>query len=538
MKKALISVFDKEGLLPFAEGLSELGYGLVSTGGTASLLRQAGLAVEDVSDLTGFPECLGGRVKTLHPLVHAGILARRSEESDLEFLTEHGIAPIDLVVVNLYPFKQTILREDCTRELAIENIDIGGPTMLRAAAKNHESVTVVVDPEDYMIVLQELQHDASTSLFTRERLAAKVFRHTASYDALVASYMTKDTQRAWADKFDAALEAGDEAEAQSCLAQSAKENDQLTLGFEKAMDLRYGENPHQNAIFYKNALPEEDSLTEAVQLQGKELSYNNIADTDAALQMLKEFSKPTVVAVKHANPCGIASADTIEEAWRLAYEADSVSIFGGIVASNREISGTMADEMRHIFLEVVVAPSISEEAKIILGKKKNLRLLILPQAAKPFAEGHNSYKFVHGGLLVQNTDRTDFNMEDVHVVTEKNMEPGDFARIRFAMRCVKHVKSNGICLTQDFQTVGIGPGQPNRITAVQIACTNAGEKTKGAIMASDAFFPFDDCVRYAAENGVRLIVQPGGSVRDDESVAAANELGICMVFTGQRHFKH
>ncbi len=538
MKKALLSVFDKEGLLPFAKGLAELGYGLISTGGTASLLREHGLAVEDISQVTGFPECLGGRVKTLHPKVHAGILARREEAEDMAFLAEQEISPIDLVVVNLYPFKQTILRDDVTRELAIENIDIGGPTMLRAAAKNHQAVTVIVDPRDYERVLAELQAEGQTSLFTRERLAAKVFRHTASYDALIAQYLTADIQAKETARYEAALEQGQEDEAATWQALYAEENSPLTLSFEKVQDLRYGENPHQSAVFYRDALPVADSLSEATQTQGKELSYNNLADTDAALQMLKEFSEPTVVALKHANPCGIASGETIEEAWRLAYEADTVSIFGGIIACNREITAEMATEMKQVFLEVVVAPSISDEAAKILAKKKNLRLLLLPDAAKAYAPGKKAIKQIHGGLLVQDQDTTLFSMEDVHVVTEKGMEEGDFAKIAFAMKAVKHVKSNGICLTQGFQTVGIGPGQPNRITSVQIACRNAGEKSQGAILASDAFFPFDDCVRYAAEQGIRLIVQPGGSVRDDESVAAANELGICMVFTGQRHFKH
>lgn len=538
MKKALISVFDKEGVLSFAKGLEDLGFGLISTGGTASMLRENGLTVEDVSEVTGFPECLGGRVKTLHPNVHAGILARRDEEEDMAFLEERGISPIDLVVVNLYPFKETIQRADVTRELAIENIDIGGPTMLRAAAKNHSAVTVIVDPSDYEAVLAELRADGATSVFTRERLAAKVFRHTASYDALIAQYLTRDIEAQETRRYEEALDNDDEAEASRWQALYTSENTPLTLSFEKVQDLRYGENPHQTAVFYRDSLPEKDSLSEAKQLQGKELSYNNLADTDAALQMLKEFSEPTVVAVKHANPCGIASAKSIEEAWRLAYEADPVSIFGGIIAANREITAEMAKEMKQVFLEVVVAPAVSEEAEAILAKKKNLRLLLLPDLALPYPAEKKALKQIHGGLLVQDQDTSLFTMDDVHVVTEKGMEEGDFARIAFAMKVVKHVKSNGICLTQDFQTVGIGPGQPNRITSVEIACKNAGEKALGAVLASDAFFPFDDCVRYAAAQGIRLIVQPGGSIRDDESVAAANELGICMVFTGQRHFKH
>lgn len=537
MKKALISVFDKTGLLPFAKGLSELGYGLVSTGGTAKLLREGGLDVEDVSEITGFPECLGGRVKTLHPRIHAGILARRDEEADMAFLKEQDIGVIDLVIVNLYPFKQTIEREDCTRALAIENIDIGGPSMLRAAAKNHKSVSVLCDPADYEPVLEELKAGEVSSM-TRERLAAKVFRHTAAYDALIASYLTSEVKADEAEKASEANEAGRDEECERWLEAMAAEDDKLTLTYEKVSTMRYGENPHQKADFYKTALSCSDSLSEAVQLQGKALSYNNIADTDAALQMVKEFTEPTVVAVKHANPCGIASAATIEEAWKLAYEADSVSIFGGIIACNREISKEMAEEMRHVFLEVVVAPAISEGAMEVFKKKKNLRLLLLPDAAKPFPEGHKTYKFVQGGLLVQDTDRTDFDIEDCKVVTETGLQEGDFEKMRFAMRCVKHVKSNAILLTQGFQTVGIGPGQPNRITSVEIACKHAGEKCKGAILASDAFFPFDDCVRHAAANGVRLIVQPGGSIRDDESIKACNELGICMVFTGQRHFKH
>ena len=537
MKKALISVFDKTGLVPLAEGLSKLGYGLLSTGGTAKMLRDAGLEVEDVSDVTGFPECLDGRVKTLHPRIHAGILARRDKEEDKKFLEEQEIAYIDLVICNLYPFKETISREDCSKELAVENIDIGGPSMLRAAAKNHKDVAVLCDPEDYEPVLEELKSGGLKEL-TRERLAAKVFRHTAAYDALIASYLTNLAEAGEEAEAEKAEAAGKTEEAEKWREKIRAEEDTLTLTYEKVADMRYGENPHQKAAFYKDALSRKDSLTEAEQIQGKALSYNNISDTDAALQMLKEFSEPTVVAVKHANPCGIASADTIEEAWRLAYEADSVSIFGGIIASNREISEEMAKAMRPVFLEVVVAPSVTEGALKVFKKKKNMRLLILPDAAKPLEKGHRSYKFVNGGLLMQETDLTDIDEDTLKVVTEKGLEEGDIEKMRFAMRVVKHVKSNSVCLTQGYQTVGIGPGQPNRITSVEIACRQAGEKTKGAIMASDAFFPFDDCVRHAGKHGVRLIVQPVGSIRDEDSIKACNELGICMVFTGQRHFKH
>jgi phosphoribosylaminoimidazolecarboxamide formyltransferase/IMP cyclohydrolase len=515
MRRALLSVSDKTGLVELGKALVERDFEILSTGGSAAVLREAGIAVTDVSEVTGFPECLSGRVKTLHPRVHAGLLARRDVEEDMDFLQEENIKPIDLVVVNLYPFKKTIMTPGVSLEEAIENIDIGGPTLIRAAAKNAKFVTILSDPadyEDYIRVLDEAKED-SDQIFLgfRTKMQAKAFRHTAYYDSLISNYLSQ--------------EAGDMGHT-------------LTLAYDKVQDLRYGENPHQKAAFYQKALPLEDSLSQAEQLQGKELSYNNIMDTNAALEIIKEFTEPTVVGLKHANPCGIGSAATIEEAWELAYEADSVSIYGGIVACNRPINKAMAKSMKKVFLEVVLAPAVDEDAMEILSKKKNMRILRLPDLAKPFREGQEAIRAVYGGILVQDQDRTVLDKNDLKVVTKVQPEEGDLEKIEFAMKAVKHVKSNAVCLTRDFQTVGIGPGQPNRITSVELAVKHAGDKAKGAILASDAFFPFDDCVRYAAEAGIRLIVQPGGSIRDEDSIKACDELGICMIFTGQRHFKH
>ncbi len=521
MKRALISVSDKTGLIELATKLNQLGIELVSTGGTATALVRAGIPVTNVSDVTGFPECLDGRVKTLHPKIHGGILAIRSNPEHMETIARLGIEPIDLVIINLYPFKQTVMKPGATPEECIENIDIGGPSMLRAAAKNHHDVTVLVDPADYDVVLAELEATGNTTLGTRFHLARKVFEHTAAYDALIAQYFQSQSDPSHAGE--TALPGLPE---------------QLTLTFERVSHLRYGENPHQGAAFYREALPKAGSLTEAEQLGGKELSYNNIADTDAAIALLKEFSEPTVVAIKHANPCGVGSADSLLEAWTKAYEADKVSIFGGIVALNRPVTAEVAEQMKDVFLEVIVAPDYAPEALDILQKKKNLRLLRLPAVAEPIAAGELMIKQVYGGLLIQDQDTEVLPADGYKIVTEAQPTAADQEDLLFAMKVVKHVKSNAIVLVKNRQTVGIGPGQPNRITSAGIAINNAGAKARGAILGSDAFFPFADTVQAAAAAGIAAIIQPGGSLRDQESIAACNQAKIPMVFTGMRHFRH
>ncbi len=513
MKRAIISVSDKTGIAEFAKELNKLGVELVSTGGTADLLNREGIPVTSASDVTGFPECLDGRVKTLHPNIHGGILAIRDNPQHMEKIKELGITPVDFIIINLYPFKETVQKPGVDFETCIENIDIGGPSMLRAAAKNHRDVTVITDPQDYALVLEELKNSGETSYETKFNLAKKVFEHTAAYDALIADYFLSQSK-------DGVLPA------------------KLTFTYEKTSEMRYGENPHQKAFFYKNAIPEKGSLASAEQLGGKELSYNNIADTDACISLLKEFSQPTVVAVKHANPCGVGSAKDIHEAWVKAFEADSVSIFGGIVAANREIDGKTAKEMAEIFLEVIVAPSYSEDALEILLAKKNLRVLRLPSVSEMPSENEYELKKVVGGILVQERDMEVFRKDDWKLVTETNITIEQEEDLIFGMKVVKHVKSNAIVLVKDNQTVGIGPGQPNRITSTQIAIKNAGDKANGSIMASDAFFPFADCVQAAANANIKAIIQPGGSMRDAESISECNKNNIPMIFTGMRHFKH
>lgn len=513
MKRAILSVSDKSGIVEFAKELSKLGVELVSTGGTASLLQKNGIPVTSASDITGFPECLDGRVKTLHPNIHGGILAIRDNPEHMAKIKELGIKPVDFIIINLYPFKETIQKEDVDFETCIENIDIGGPSMLRAAAKNHRDVTVITDPADYETVLEELKNSGQTSYKTKFNLAKKVFEHTAAYDTLIANYLLSQSE-------------------------SKVLPDKLTFTYEKISEMRYGENPHQKAFFYKNAIPSEGSLASAVQLGGKELSYNNIADTDACIALLKEFTEPAVVAVKHANPCGAGIDESIYGAWVKAYEADSVSIFGGIVAANREIDAKTAKEMSEIFLEVIVAPDYSEEALEILLSKKNLRVLKLPGVSKLPADDEYEIKKVTGGILVQERDREVFRTQDWKVVTRNQISEEMENDLVFGMKVVKHVKSNAIVLVKNGQTVGIGPGQPNRITSAQIAIENAGEKAKGAIMASDAFFPFADCVAAAVKGDIAAIIQPGGSMRDQDSIDECNKNNMPMVFTGMRHFKH
>ena len=509
-KRALISVFDKSGIVDFAKALRALDWEIVSTGGTWRTLKAEGIEVMDISDLTRFPECFDGRVKTLHPNVEGGILAIRDNDKHRQQMEELGIEPIDMVVCNLYPFKQTILKEGVSHEEVVENIDIGGPTMIRAAAKNYPHVTVVTDPGDYGMVLEELREKGETSPETRERLAAKVFIHTAHYDALIASYFSKRMHIEYPDT--------------------------LTLTFEKKQALRYGENPHQSAAFYTRVQETEGTLTGATQLQGKELSYNNIGDTDGALEALKEFEEPTVVAAKHANPCGVGSGTTLAEAFRRAYEADPVSIYGGIVAANREVDEETAKLMSPIFLEVVVAPSFSEGALAVLGKKKNLRLLAVPRIEKRDYQAPKA-RTVLGGLLVQEMDGRLLEGEP-QVVTERKPTEKEMEDLLFAWKVVKHTKSNAIVLAKDRCTTGVGPGQVSRIWALENAIRQGGERIAGSVLASDAFFPFPDCVEAAHQAGVTAIIQPGGSIRDQESIDAANRYGIAMVFTGIRHFKH
>ncbi len=472
----------------------------------------------EVSEITGFPECLDGRVKTLHPFIHAGLLAMRDKESHMEQLQALNITPIDLVVVNLYPFKETILKEGVTLEEAIENIDIGGPTMLRSAAKNYQDVAVIVDPLDYKTVLEELQNTKAVTLATKFYLMQKVFTLTAHYDAMIANYL------------------------------KVQRNDQefpktLTLTYEKVDDMRYGENPHQKAAFYREVGNLAGSLTNAMQLNGKELSFNNINDTNGALELLKEFSEPTVVACKHGNPCGVGSADNILAAWDKAYEADKVSIFGGIVVANREITVQMAKKMSGIFLEVIVAPSYEEEALEILRGKKNVRVLKLDGIEVPQNPLAYDIKKVNGGMIIQTIDSQLLVEEDLKVVTNRVPTDSEMEDLVFAFKVVKYVKSNGIALAKDKQSVGIGPGQVNRIWAATQSIDHGKELideniTKGAVLASDAFFPFEDCVETAHKAGITAIIQPGGSVRDEDSIQKCNEYGMTMIFTGMRHFKH
>lgn len=507
MKQALISVSDKRGIVELAKELVALGFQLLSTGGTALTLQGAGLPVKEVSSVTGFPECLEGRVKTLHPAIHGGLLARRDQPSHMETLAQLKIDPIDLVVINLYPFKETILKEGITHQEAIEQIDIGGPAMLRSAAKNYQDVTVVVDPKDYERVLKEIRETGNTTLETRRDLAKKVFQHTSHYDTLIATYL---------DQGDALPET-------------------LTVTFEKVQDLRYGENPHQKAAFYREVLRNQGTLADGIQLQGKELSFNNINDADGALQLVKEFEAPTVVAVKHTNPCGVASGETILEAYQRAYEADPQSIFGGIVAANRPVDGETARLMNQVFLEIVIAPGFTPEALEIFKEKKNLRLIQIEGMLAAPQKAYD-YKRVAGGLLVQKTDGQLW--EELKVVTERTPSEAELADLMFAFKVVKHMKSNAIALVKDQQTVALGPGQTSRIWALENAIRQGGDKVAGSVMASDAFFPFDDCVEAARKAGVTAIIQPGGSVRDQDSIEAANRANIAMIFTGTRHFKH
>ena len=508
--RALVSVSDKTGLVDFVKGLVDLGWEIIATGGTQKLLEKEGVKTIGISEVTGFPEILDGRVKTLHPKVHGGILARRDVPAHMETLKENGVETIDLVCVNLYPFKQTIAKEGVTLEDAIENIDIGGPSMVRSAAKNWRDVTIVCNPSDYDTVLAELRENGKTSPETRLKLSAKAYTHTAEYDACIATYMRKQ----------------------------AGLNEKLFLEYDLKQSLRYGENPHQSANFYAALEPTPFSLAFATQIQGKELSYNNIQDANAALNVLRDFKEPFCVALKHMNPCGAAVGANIEEAWQAAYEADKVSIYGGIVGVNRELTAEVARGMKPIFLEIVIAPSFTPEALEILSTKKNLRVMQVDMNydGSPVPQ----YVSVNGGLLVQQLDT---QVEEVSMdmcVTKVKPTEAQMADLNFGWKIVKHVKSNAICVVRDGHTIGVGAGQTNRVGSAEIALEEAKAAgfTEGLILSSDGFLPFDDTVALAAKYGVTAIVQPGGSIRDADAIAKADELGIAMLFTGVRHFKH
>lgn len=509
MKRALISVSDKTGVVEFARALTELDYEIVSTGGTAKALQAAGVAVTGISDVTGFPEILEGRVKTLHPSVHGGILAKGTPEH-MAVLAEHNIKPIDLVVVNLYPFQATVAKPDVTIEDAIENIDIGGPTMVRSAAKNHDRVGIVVNPARYDSVIAELKESGELSLQTKRLLALEAFQHTAQYDAAISHYLSGAFG---ADPF----------------------SGEIAFGGQKIQELRYGENPHQKAAFYRSGIPTSGTVANAKQLHGKELSYNNIVDVDAAWKLVNEFAQPAAAIIKHTNPCGTAIGETLSEAYRRAYEADSVSAFGGIIAVNRPMDKATAEQIVTTFMEAVIAPSFSEESLEILKTKKNLRLL---EIGEKVPNNELWIEKVSGGFLLQEMDNHNLKAEDLQVVTEKVPTEEQLKELIFAWNIVKHVKSNAIVVTKDGQSLGVGAGQMNRVGSANIAFTQAGEKCKGAVLASDAFFPFRDTIDAAAAAGITAVIQPGGSVRDQESIDACNEHGIAMVFTGVRHFRH
>jgi len=513
-KYALISVFDKEGIVDFAIGLVDLGINIISTGGTATVLRDSGIIIKEVSEITGFPEMLDGRVKTLHPIVHAGILARRDETVHTNILKKHNINTIDFVVCNLYPFEKTIQKPDVDIKDVIENIDIGGPTLIRAAAKNYKDVFVLTNPKQYDEVIKVLNSKKEIDIKFKKMLAIEAYSHTAQYDAIISNYLrdrwTKDI---------------------------LTENQTLTM--RKIQDMRYGENPHQKGAFYKTIpQPSEPCISNAKKLQGKELSFNNILDSDCTIECIKEFSDPTCVIVKHATPCGIASSGTMLQSWRDAFAADKDSPFGGIVAFNREVTVDVAEELSDFFLEVVIAPSFHKNALKLFSKKKNLRLLELKGIDKKLDRRGINYRSVVGGFLAQERDIWLSLRDNWKIVTKKKPTKEDLDSMYFAVKCVKHVKSNSVLFVKNTKTVAIGGGQTSRVDAVWIATHKGKENIKGSIMASDAFFPFRDAVDVAAKSGVKAIIQPGGSIRDDEVIKAADEYGISMVFSGQRYFKH
>jgi len=512
--RAIISVSDKAGVTDFAKGLSQLGFEVFSTGGTKKAIAEARVPVKSVSEITGFPEILDGRVKTLHPMVHGGILANRKVAAHMEELAKHGIAEINLVAVNLYPFVQTVSKEGVSLDEALENIDIGGPTMIRAAAKNFPSVIVVVDPADYPLVLEKLKQ-GKIDLTERKRLAQKAFQHVAIYDTAISQYLRRDSEGF---------------------------PEEMTVALKKRYGLRYGENPHQQAAFYAEpAVGEaETGITWAEQLGGKELSFNNILDADAAWGVVTDFAAPTVAVIKHTNPCGLASYDDIAEAYRRAFSGDPVAAFGGIVACNRALTLAMAQEMKPVFYEIVIAPEYEDEALKLLKTKKDLRILVagLPSGYGKTPSGYLDFRRVKGGFLVQDSDSLPEGKVELKTVTAKKPTKEEIADLLFAWRAVKHIKSNAIVLVKDKTLLGMGAGQPSRIISAQIAIQKAGDRVKGSVLASDAMFPFPDVVEAAAGAGVTAIIQPGGSIRDEDSIKAADAHKMAMVFTGTRHFRH
>ncbi|MGB1138702.1 MAG: bifunctional phosphoribosylaminoimidazolecarboxamide formyltransferase/IMP cyclohydrolase [Luminiphilus sp.] len=516
LRRALISVSDKTGIVEFAKALAAGGVEILSTGGTCRLLRDEGVTVVEVSDHTGFPEMMDGRVKTLHPKIHGGILGRRGVDDAV--MDEHDIPAIDLVVVNLYPFEATVARPDCTLEDAVENIDIGGPTMVRAAAKNHRDVAIVVSSGDYARVLEELAaYDGHTTLATRFDLAIRAYEHTAAYDGMIANHFGRLT------------EGGSEQYPRT-----------FNLQLEKVQEMRYGENPHQSAAFYRDSRQNEIGISNAEQLQGKALSYNNVADTDAALECVKGFDAPACVIVKHANPCGVAVAEDLISAYDLAFHTDTESAFGGIIAFNRPLDGaTAAAIVERQFVEVIIAPEVSDEAMAAVAAKENVRLLRTGQWSTPVPA--RDFKRVNGGLLVQDRDDGMVTRGDLKVATEREPTDAEWDDLLFAWKVAKFVKSNAIVYAAQQRTVGVGAGQMSRVNSARIAAIkaeHAGLEVRGAVMASDAFFPFRDGIDNAAERGIAAVIQPGGSMRDDEVISAANDAGMAMVFTGMRHFRH
>jgi len=542
--RVLISVSNKTGIVEFAKNLQKLNWEIIATGGTMKLLQDEGVDVINISEITGFPEICDGRVKTLHPNVHGGLLARRDDKNHLQALKENNIEFIDMVCVNLYPFRETIAKSDVTMEDAIENIDIGGPSMLRSAAKNYKDVTVVCDPKDYERIIEEIQKNGNTTPETRLQLSAKAFQHTAEYDSCIATYLQNvvgvelarhcegDTPEAIQNVAGLLHSVRNDALKQPLL------TEKIFLNFELAQSLRYGENPHQSAKFYKQDTAVPYSLAFAKQLHGKELSYNNIQDANAALNIAMEFDEPFCVGLKHANPCGAAIGNDAFDAWKKTYEADKISIFGGIVAFNRTVDEKTALALKPVFLEIVIAPAFTDEALNVLTAKKNLRLLTVDMSKK--IEKPQQIVSVNGGILVQDLDTNTVEVTAEMTATTKKPTTSQLNDMNFGWRIVKHVKSNAIVVVKNGCTIGVGAGQMNRIGSAEIALRQAKEKsiTSGLVLASDGFFPFDDTVTFAEQYGVEAIVQPGGSVQDEASIAKANELGIVMLLTGMRHFKH
>lgn len=510
MKRALISVYDKSGILEFSKELRDLGYELISTGGTSKLLRENNIDVVDIEDVTKFPEILDGRVKTLNPYIHGGILYRRDDQAHVETIERMSIGPIDIVVNNLYPFEETVKDPKKTEEDIIENIDIGGPSMIRAAAKNYKFTNVIVDPEDYKLVVDELKKNKETSLQTRKYLAKKVFNYTAYYDALISQYFNRIDGDILPDLY--------------------------TVTYRKEQNLRYGENPHQQASFYKNILGEKGEFSNFEKLHGKELSFNNINDGNGAINVLKEFDEPTVVAVKHNNPCGIGSGENLEIAYDKAYESDKKSIFGGIVAANRVLDEAVAEKISSLFIEIVIAPDYTEKALEILAEKKNIRILKLKDI--DYNGNHEmDIKKISGGLLVQEKDKQ-LLLDDINVVSERLPSSQEMDDLIFAWKAVKNMNSNAIVVARDKATIGIGLGEVNRVWAVKNAVDRSGDRLENSVLASDGFFPFKDSIEEIAKAGIKAIIQPGGSIRDEEVIEEANKHNIAMVFTNIRHFKH